>query len=352
MVETSPAVTADTLNKQIEHARASGAIGPDLSPLFELIAAKSLAGAAASEEEVSALGPAGSPDAVERLRNALEGSPGLRLPPGSYRFALLRAKPAEQPKAPEPKPTPAGKSALAALPRDVWIVGGVLIALLIGGFIWLGGGHGPAPDPKASAAAPKPEEVLMKGKLPEKPTDVILGSANAPVQVVEYASLTCSHCAAFMVGNDKKKAVFPEIKAKYIDTGKVRWILREFPLNQFDAAAYLALNCAISPQNPERYHAAADLIFSRQQQWAFSTQDTTQIINNLADLMREVGLGRAQFDSCTKSDGGLAALSMAGQEARETYHVDSTPTFIINGARYAGELEFDRFEAILKPLLH
>jgi protein-disulfide isomerase len=203
---------------------------------------------------------------------------------------------------------------------------------------------------KKKDKGPEPEAIVAPGKLLEKPTDIILGPATAPVQVVEYASLTCSHCAAFMVGTEKKQAVFPRIKAKYIDTGKVRWILREYPLNQFDAAAYLALTCAVGT-NPERYHAGANLIFSRQQQWAFSTQEPDEILNNLAALMREVGLGRAQFDTCTKDDAALTALGNARKEATDSFKVDSTPTFIINGAKYAGELEFDRFEAILARYL-
>jgi protein-disulfide isomerase len=196
------------------------------------------------------------------------------------------------------------------------------------------------------------ENQVAPGKLPEKPDDIVLGNPGAPVQVVEYASMTCSHCAAFSVGHaaTNKAAVFPEIKAKYIDTGKVRYIFREFPLDPFALSAALAMRCAVGT-NPERYFALADLIFSRQESWAFSSQDNAQITSNLADVLKEAGLGRAQFDACTKDETQLARIKAVQKEAVDSFKVDSTPAFIINGAKYAGELEFKRFEEIVAPLL-
>lgn len=193
---------------------------------------------------------------------------------------------------------------------------------------------------------------VAPGKLPEKPGDIALGDPNAPVQVVEYASMTCSHCAAFAVGDaaQGKEAVFPKIKAQYIETGRVRYILREFPLDPFAAAAFLAMRCAVG-DNPQRYYAVADLLFERQAQWAFSTKEGAEITNNLAALMKETGLGRAQFDACISDEAQLRRVNAVQQEAAESYKVGSTPTFIINGAKYEGELEFKRFEEILAPLL-
>jgi protein-disulfide isomerase len=191
-----------------------------------------------------------------------------------------------------------------------------------------------------------------QGKLPERPDDIALGPPNAPVQVVEYASMTCSHCAAFAVGNAefKKPAVFPEIRTKYIGTGKVRYILRAFPLDAYALAASMAMRCAAGA-DPERYYAAADLVFRRQREWAFSSEDSNIIKNNLADLMKETGLGRAQFDACVANETELQRVKTVQNEAVDKYGVDSTPTFFINGTKYAGELEFKRFEEIVAPLL-
>jgi protein-disulfide isomerase len=200
--------------------------------------------------------------------------------------------------------------------------------------------------PKAAEAGSFP------GKITEKPGDIALGDPKAPVQIVEYASMTCSHCAAFAIGDPehKKEAVFPQIKAKYIDTGKVRYILREFPLDAFATAAFMAMRCAVGT-DPSRYYAAVDLVFSRQKQWAFSTQDPNQIKSNLADVLKETGLGRAQFDSCVADETGLKRVQAVQNDAVDSYKVESTPTFIINGTKFPGELEFKRFEELVAPLL-
>jgi protein-disulfide isomerase len=231
-----------------------------------------------------------------------------------------------------------------SLPKDVWYVGGIVLALGIGILIWALQPHGAGAKHDGDSGTH-----VADGKLPEKPNDMAIGAPNAPVQVVEYASFTCPHCARFMVGHEGKEAVFPPLKTKYVDTGKVRWILREFPLNYADMAAYYGLHCAFGT-NAQRYFAGADLVFSRQTQWA-AVQTEKEAVDNLAVIMKEFGLGRAQFDACVTNDASQKQLDADREEAQKAYKVDSTPTFIINGTKYTGELELPRFEAILAPLL-
>jgi protein-disulfide isomerase len=196
------------------------------------------------------------------------------------------------------------------------------------------------------------EKGLGQGKLPERADDIALGPADAPVQVIEYASMTCHFCASFAVGDAAlgQPAVFPQIKAKYIETGKVHYIMREFPADGFALAASMAMRCAVG-RNPERYYAAIDLVFQRQKDWAFSSQDGVTIKNNLAEVMNEIGLGRAKFDACVADEKGLQRIKEVQNQAVDKFDVGGVPTFIINGAKYEGTLEFDRFEEIVAPLL-
>jgi protein-disulfide isomerase len=244
-----------------------------------------------------------------------------------------------------PTPNKPALSWVKALPRDVWYVGGIVLALLIAGVIWSMTSQGKSTGADAGDGGVR----IAPGKLPEKPGDMAIGSPDAPIQVVEYASFTCPHCARFMVGREGKPAVFPPLKTKYVDTGKVRWILREFPLNYADMAAYYGLHCAFGT-NAQRYFSGAEVVFARQLQW-LNVQTEKEAVENLAGIMREFGLGRAQFDACVTSDSAQKQLDAEREEAQKTFKVDSTPTFIINGAKYSGELELPRFEAILAPLL-
>lgn len=355
MAQTSPAAGSDALRREIEKARQSGALtqGHDVSALFEMIAAGTLKGESPSAADIAGLftGADGrkSEDELERLREKLTALQAqginLTLPSGGLMLALATPAPALGAVKALPK-----KSMVSALPKDVWYIGGAALLLLSALAIWQGG----AKDSTSAlgGTSPSTDTHVAQGKLTEKPDDIALGSPAAPVQIVEYASITCSHCAAFAVGNAEahKEAIFPQIRAKYIDTGKVRYIFREFPLNGIDVAGFMAMRCAVGA-NAERYFAAADLLFSNQKSWAFSSQDGNQIINNLAGMMKQTGLGRAEFDACLKNEAALARLQAGQKEATESFHISSTPTLIINGVTYQGELEFSRFEAILAPLL-
>jgi protein-disulfide isomerase len=163
--------------------------------------------------------------------------------------------------------------------------------------------------------------------------DRILGKADAPVTMQEWFSLTCTHCAAW------GKEVFPEVKAKLIDTGKVRYIYRDFPLDQVALTAAMVARALA----PERYEAFVSTLLASQDRWAFARDiNTTDEIFKRAAL---AGMPRALFDA-TVADQGLRTAILAEQQGgADKYKVDSTPTFIINEKAYSGE---QPYEAIAK----
>ena len=169
-------------------------------------------------------------------------------------------------------------------------------------------------------------------------SDRVVGNEEAPITIIEYASMTCSHCATF------HNETYPQLKEKYIDTGKVRYILREFPLDQFATAAFLTAHCI----GDDKYYAAIDLLFEEQNTWIVARPENRQ--DALAAVARKAGVGRAQFDSCLE-DESLYERVKTVQESGRSLGVRSTPTFFVNGERYAGALSFERFEEILTPLL-
>ncbi len=169
-------------------------------------------------------------------------------------------------------------------------------------------------------------------------TDVAVGSEDAPVTIIEYASMTCGHCATF------HNETYPQLKEKYIETGKVRYILREFPLDQFAAAAFVTAHC-IGEGN---YYAAIDLLFEEQNTWIAARPENRK--DALAAIARKAGVGRAQFDSCLEDESLYERVKTVQESGREL-GIRSTPTFFVNGEKYSGALPFERFEEILTPLL-
>jgi protein-disulfide isomerase len=209
-------------------------------------------------------------------------------------------------------------------------VGGILCAVLLGS----GGGL------STLAMSKRPEAAKLKGKVAERPDDMALGNPNAPIQVVEYASLACSHCA------NVEKEVMPSLRAKYIDTGKVRYIFRDYPLNPFGTAAAMAAHC----RGAEYYFDTISVIFELQAWW-LAAPDSEDALMRLATIMRQTGMSKDEFDRCVRDEALLARVQSVAEEGQKLYSVDSTPTFIINGKTHKGELSFERFEAILAPLL-
>ncbi len=159
-----------------------------------------------------------------------------------------------------------------------------------------------------------------------------IGSPDAPSTAVEFFSLTCTHCAAF------GREVFPQVKAELIDTGKLRYTFKDYPLDQ------LALTAAMVARAlpPERYEPFVQALLASQNRWAFTRgANSTEEIWKTAAL---AGMSRATFDA-TVADQALKSAILAGQsEAEKNFQIDSTPTFIIQGRKHSGELAFADFK--------
>ncbi len=174
--------------------------------------------------------------------------------------------------------------------------------------------------------------VLQPGPLPE----IAIGAPDG-VPVVEYGSLTCPHCAVF------DREVMPALKAAYIDTGKVRYIFREFSRNPLDAAAFLLARCV----GDDKALATIELLFSQQDKWAFVDNPLEPLIAAL----RPTGMTHDKAIECLKDKTKADAMTKIVQTAVSTVKVSGTPTFVIDGKVYGGELGMNEFNAILKPLV-
>jgi protein-disulfide isomerase len=180
-----------------------------------------------------------------------------------------------------------------------------------------------------------------------KESDRMMGSPDAPVTVIEYASMTCPHCAAFATG------VFPQLKSEYIDPGQVKFVFREFPLDGVARVASALARC----QTGDNYFAFIDLIFHNQQEWLsglFGTgQEMTQelVEESLIDYARQAGLGRDQAIACMRDPQNLAEVDENWGEAQNQYNINATPGFVINGTTHSGAMPIETFREILDPLL-
>lgn len=169
--------------------------------------------------------------------------------------------------------------------------------------------------------------------------DMALGPANAPVTITEFASMTCPHCAAF------NRDVFPKIKSEYIDTGKIRYIFREFPLDLKAAAGSLLSRC-IANGDAQKYFAVTDLLFRSQNDWV--PKDTSA---TLIRIGKQAGLSQQQVESCLNDKSMLDKIEADQKYATEVLKVDSTPTFFINGEKIKGETSIEEFEKRINALL-
>jgi protein-disulfide isomerase len=176
------------------------------------------------------------------------------------------------------------------------------------------------------------KELMVPGPL----GDMSMGDRNAPLTVIEYASLTCSHCADF------EKETFPSFKKDYIDTGKAYYILRDFPFDPVATAAFMLSHCA----GPERYFGFIEVLYQQQAQWAFV--DTP--MEALKKIARQGGFSDEKFDACMKDQQVFDHVKQVAQKGQE-FGVRSTPTFFINGEKVEGALPYKEFEAALKKHL-
>lgn len=165
--------------------------------------------------------------------------------------------------------------------------------------------------------------------------DVVLGDAAAPVTVIEYASFTCPHCAAFH--ND----TWPQFKAAYIDTGKVKFILREVYFDRFGLWASMTARCG----GADAFYPMADQFLKKQSVWAKVAED--QIGGEIQKIGRLNGLSNEQLGTCLADQNYAKALVEAYQKNAEADDVKSTPTFIINGDKHSGNLPFEEFSKLV-----
>jgi len=168
--------------------------------------------------------------------------------------------------------------------------------------------------------------------------DIAIGPEKAPVTITEYSSLTCPHCAAF------GQNVFPMLRSKYIDAGKVRFVFREFPLDIKAAAASILARC-IGKGDSEKYLAAVEILFKLQDRLMAQTKDTLFYVGKLH------GMSVDDVETCEKDQTQFDKLNADQQYAARELKVTSTPTFFINGVRFQGAMSFEELEERIRPLL-
>ena len=187
------------------------------------------------------------------------------------------------------------------------------------------------PVQDAAAQAPlKPDvdltEFMKAGDLP----DNVMGKEDAPYTIVEYSSMTCPHCADF------HKNVLPEVKKKYIDTGKAKYIIREFPLDNVAAAAFMLARCV----DQTKYFDFVDLLYTNQEEWAFGGNP----LPGLQKFSKQIGFTEERFNACLADEKILNYIEATRNKANTTFGVRATPTFFINGKKLNGVAitEFDK----------
>lgn len=187
----------------------------------------------------------------------------------------------------------------------------------------------------ATAEPPKPEATF--DSVPVTAADRVLGRADAPVTIVEYASFTCPSCARVHAD------ILPALKKAYVDTGKARLVFRDFPLDRYALAASVVARCAA----PNRYFGFVDLLFSEQPRWA-SAKNPMAALTGLALLG---GISKKKLEACFKDEGLQKAVLQQRLTGSQKYQVASTPTLIVNGAKYRGDLTLKQFRAVIDKFL-
>ena len=167
--------------------------------------------------------------------------------------------------------------------------------------------------------------------------DRILGSAEAPITIIEYASLTCSHCATFHADT------LPQIKKTWIADGRARLVYRHFPLDGAALRAAAVANC----MEGARFFGFLDLLFKSQKRWAKSSDP----LKALGQMARLAGLSQEKFEACANDEAEMDRILKRRQDGIETYGVESTPTLIVNGRMVNGARSFDYMEKIFKDIV-
>ena len=204
--------------------------------------------------------------------------------------------------------------------REIWF--SLVVVLSLGGAL-----------PAAAQGTPGADAAKQ---LAVQPGDRVLGKADAPITIIEYASLTCPHCAHFEVD------VLPKLKAKWIDTGKAKLVLRDFPLDEPALRAAMVARCA----PPERFYPLVDTFFAQQEQWA-TTRDYRAALEKLAKLG---GISNKEFAACISDKKLEDQVTQSRLTASQELDVQATPRFFINGEKFDGALTVEAFDKILSEL--
>jgi len=218
--------------------------------------------------------------------------------------------------------------------RHALLGAAALIAIIAAG----GAGYalwGPT-DTAAAQTSPAGEVPMADLLVPGPLGDEIQGQADAPVTIVEYASMTCPHCAQFQA------KTFPKLKERYIDTGKVRFIFREFPLDPLAAGAFMLARCA----DKDKYFAVIDLLFGTQRDWVVPNP-----LQPLLNVAKQAGYTEETFNTCLKNQQVLDGIQNVRDRAAKVLNVESTPTFFVNGKRVVGDVSIEDLEKEMKPYL-
>jgi protein-disulfide isomerase len=185
---------------------------------------------------------------------------------------------------------------------------------------------------RADDATPAPAELANPGPQP----DIMIGSDKAPVTIIEYASMTCPHCAHF------SETTFPELQKKYIDTGKVRYTLRSFPLDALAAAGFMLARCA----GNDKYMPMVETLFAKQPDWIVK-----EPLPPLKEIAKQFGMTEDGFNACLANQKMLDDIQGVRDHAVDKLGVNSTPTFFINGKKFVGDLSMEQLSKEIDPYL-
>ncbi len=216
-------------------------------------------------------------------------------------------------------------------------LGGIAVVLVVGVglYQWLGDPTISVPQPQATTAPAPAASGAEAAQV--RADDFVIGTPGAPVTVIEYASLTCPHCANF------HKNILPALISAYVDSGKIRLVYRDFPLDGVALRASMLARCA----GRERFFGFIDILYQRQARWAGSA-DPLAALTRVAALG---GLGADEFNACLKNKTIEDRILTQRQEAQRAFAVNSTPSFIIDGRLVAVGKTIADFKAILDPLV-
>jgi protein-disulfide isomerase len=217
--------------------------------------------------------------------------------------------------------------------RQIILIAGAVVVVAAGGIYYMVNHQNASVlADAANAATPAAAangDLMAPGPLGE----MALGDPDAPNVVIEYASMTCSHCQRF------HQETYRPFKEKYIDTGKVYFVFRPFPLDQLAAAATVLAYCA--PK--ERFFPIIDLLFDEQDKWAFVQQPVPALL----DLVKQAGFTEDSFKACLTNQTIIDGVNWVRDRAEKQFGVNSTPTFFINGVKKPGEQTLEELDKVL-----